>query len=57
MERLHDFFNTVTAVTTVFFTCSVNFGKSNLTNLIIDVMFSGQRFAFLAMFFLCGKVA
>ena len=35
-----------------FFKLSLNiFGKSNLRHLTTDVMFSGQRFAFLAMFF------
>ena len=46
----------LTTVTTVkknkyFFSC---FGKSYLTHLATDVMFSGQRFAILAMFINCS---
>ena len=43
---------TVTAVTTVtsFLNFLSIFGKSNLTHMTIDVMFSGQRFAILTMF-------
>ena len=37
----------LTKVTVVFLS---TFGKSNLTHLITDVMFSGQRFSILAMF-------
>ena len=35
-------------------TVSRIFGKSNLTHLTTDVMFSGQRFAIIAMFFIEG---
>ena len=46
------FFTSVTTVTTVFFFYFLStFGKSNLTHLTTDVMFSGQPFAMVAMFF------
>ena len=37
----------------MFFLLLITFEKSNITHLTSDVMFSGQRFAILAMFF-CG---
>ena len=46
VERLCNFLTTVTAVTSV----KKPFGKSNLTHLTNDAMFSGQHFAILAMF-------
>ena len=42
--------STVTAVTTIYFFTFLVLGKCNLTHLTDDVMFSGQRFAILAMF-------
>ena len=42
---------TVTAVTSFFFYFLSTFGKSNLTHLTNNVMFSGQRFAILTVFF------
>ena len=54
--------HTVTAVTTV--KKISTFGKSHLTHFTTDAMFSGQRFAIIAMFsverlrdFVCGEVA
>ena len=35
----------------IFFNFIIAFAKSNLTHLTIDVMFSGQRFTILAMFY------
>jgi hypothetical protein len=41
---------TVVIVTVLNFYFLITFGKSNLTHLTTDVMFSGQRFAIFAMF-------
>ena len=49
------FLTTVTTVadvtTIIFFYLLSTFGKSNLTHLTTDVMFSGQCFALFAMFY------
>ena len=61
IERLRDFFvtgwviflttvHTVTAVTTAKNILFSTFGKRNLTHVTTDMMFSGQRFAIVAMF-------
>ena len=48
LKKSHNLFN-------FYFSLLSSFGKSNLTHLTTDVMYSGQRFAILAMFFFIDK--